>query len=304
VRVTVTGGSGFFGRHIVRELEKYGHEVYAPGHTEADLTTACGREQLLSYGANSIIHCAAAVGGIGANVAEPGRFFYENAVMGMELMELARKYGLHKFITIGTACEYPADSPLPLRESNLWGGYPASSTARYGLAKRMILEMGQAYREQYGFNSVHLLPTNLYGPEDNFSLSIGHVIPSLVRKFVEAADQDLPEVTCWGSGEATRDFIYITDAARAVRLALEKYNAPEALNIGSGEERSIRAIADLVAKASGFYGNTLWDSSKPEGVSRRILDTTNTEKALNFKASTDLTDGIATTVAWYRSSLY
>jgi GDP-L-fucose synthase len=303
MRVTVTGGTGFFGRHIVNELKEHGHKVFAPSHADCNLLDAEDRRRLLCYPADAVIHCAAAVGGIGANVAEPGRFFYENAVMGMELMELARKRGIEKFITIGTSCEYPESAPQPLNETTLWDGYPTPATARYGVAKRMLLEMGQAYREQYGFNAIHLLPTNLYGPGDSFNLSTGHVIPSLVRKFVEAADLKKPGVTCWGTGKATRDFIYVTDAARAVRLALETYDSPEALNIGSGAEYSIESIAELVAGSAGFGGGIFWDASRPEGVSRRVMDTANTEKALGFKANVDLPSGIETTVSWYRSSI-
>lgn len=297
MRVTVTGGSGFFGRYVVHELIRAGHLVNAPSHLYADLTTVQGRYALIQPETDAVVHLAAAVGGIGANAAEPGRFFYENASMGIELMELARKRGIQKFVTIGTSCEYPALAPQPLRESSIWDGYPEHATARYGLAKRMLLEMGQAYREQYGFNVIHLLPTNLYGPGDNFNLGTGHVIPALIKKFGDAEPGDI--VTCWGTGQATRDFIYVADAARAVRIALESYDDPTPVNIGAGIETSIADVAKMIAGITGFRGEIVWDARMPEGVQRRILDTSRARYDLGFRSEVKLLQGLRMTIDWY-----
>jgi GDP-L-fucose synthase len=295
--VTVTGGNGFLGKHLVSELKAHGHDVFAPTRAQFDLTTHSGRHRLLvaSTGTDAIIHAAAAVGGIGANIAEPGRFFYQNLIMGAELMELACLHNVPKFVTIGTTCEYGEKAPVPFREEHIWDGHPDPATAPYGLAKRALLEMGIAYRDQYGFNSIHLLPTNLYGPGDNFNLGTSHVIPALIRKFHEAQGG---EVTLWGRPSITRDFLYVGDAARAIRIALEAYDEPEPMNIGSGYETTILHVASLIDAILGLKSHILWDSKMPEGVQRRVLDTSRA-RDMGFTATTSLPAGLKKTIAWY-----
>jgi GDP-L-fucose synthase len=303
LRVMVTGGSGFFGSAVTSELRSRGNEydVYPVSRsTGYDLLTERGRlEAFRDSRPDAVIHLAAAVGGIGANVAEPGRFFYENVTMGAELMELARLAGVAKFVTIGTSCEYPDNAPIPLQEGTLWDGYPARATSAYALAKRALLEMGTAYREQYGFNSIHLLPTNLYGPGDSFDLKTGHVIPSLIHRLSDASNGST--VTCWGTGRATRDFLHVQDAARAVRLALEKYDQPEPLNLGSGVETSIKDVAWMIAHVVGFKGEIAWDKRKPEGTPRRAFDMTKAREWLRFEPAINLKQGIRETIYWYGS---
>jgi GDP-L-fucose synthase len=301
MRVLVTGGSGFLGSWIVRELEKKGHEPYSVSRAEGgyNLLTERGRlEAFRDSRPEAVIHAAAAVGGIGANVAEPGRFFYENALMGMELMELARLAGVAKFVTIGTACEYPEGAPLPLREETLWDGYPAQATAPYALAKRALLEMGIAYRQQYGFSSIHLLPTNLYGPGDYFEPGTSHVVPALIRKIWEAKQRNLPSVEIWGTGLASRDFLHVRDAARGAVLALGRYDSPVPLNLATGIETSIRRVAELTAEIVGFEGSFLWDASKPEGVTGRRLDTWKAAR-IGFRHTTGFEAGLRETIEWY-----
>lgn len=304
MRVAVTGGSGFLGRAVVRELVGRGHDVFYPSHSAADLTTDYGRRKLFSaHCHDAIVHVAAAVGGVGANVAEPGRFSYENLVMGAELLESARKNGTQKFVTIGTSCEYPENAPLPLREESLWDGRPAGDTAAYGLAKRALLEMGLAYRRQYGMNVIHLLPTNLYGPGDHFNAQTGHVIPSLIQKIVRAEAQGRRSLDFWGSGSQTRDFLYVDDAARGIRMALEGYDDPEPLNLGSGEEHSIATVADIIREIIGFDGGYFWDGTRPSGVKRRVMDVSRARDLLGFEAATKLPNGLRNTIFSFLDSL-
>jgi GDP-L-fucose synthase len=250
-----------------------------------------------------VIHLAAVVGGIGANRANPGRFFYDNLMMGTLLMEYARAGKVEKFVSIGTICSYPKVTPLPFTEDHLWDGYPEETNAPYGLAKKMALVQGQAYREQYGFNAIHLLPVNLYGPGDNFDPTSSHVIPALIRKFVEAVDQGRDSVEVWGDGSATREFLFVSDAARGISDALERYDVSEPVNLGAGTEISIRELADLIGRLTGFSGAIEWDTSKPNGQPRRMLDTSRAERLFGFKANTSFADGLQATIAGYREAL-
>lgn len=293
----MTGGNGFFGKAVVQRFRNK-HTVFAPRSSEYDLRDISQiRYALNTLRPEVVVHLAAAVGGIGANAAEPGRFFYDNAIMGIQLMEQARLYGVQKFVTIGTVCEYPMNPPTPFREESLWEGYPTPVTAPYGLAKKMLLVQAQAYREQYGFDSIHLVPTNLYGPEDNFDLESGHVIPALIRKFADATRTG-EDVECWGSGETTREFLYIGEAARAVVLATERYSAPEPVNIGTGVETSIKDVTKMIAAQYKFTGKIRWDASKPDGQPRRVLDVSRA-KCFGFTNQITLEDGLRSTIAWY-----
>jgi GDP-L-fucose synthase len=251
-----------------------------------------------------VIHLAAVVGGIGANRASPGQFFYENLLMGTHCMHYAHVFGVEKFVAVGTICSYPKFAPLPFREENLWDGYPEETNAPYGLAKKMLLVQAQAYREQYGFNAVSLLPVNLYGPGDHFDLEAGHVIPALIRKFMEAKQEaatgDLGRVVAWGDGSPTREFLYVRDCAEAVVKATEQYNKPDPVNIGTGREISIRDLTELIAAETGFGGEIIWDTTKPNGQPRRCLDTSRAAKEFGFRASTDFATGLRATVSWYR----
>lgn len=303
MKVMVTGGSGFLGRAVIARLHAGGHKAWAPRSAEYDLRTHEGIHRALGWGPDTVIHCAAAVGGIGANEAHPGRFLFENAIMGLQLMEQARRAGVQKFTTIGTACEYPQDAPVPLGEATIWDGYPAEPTAAYGVAKRLLLAQGQAYRAEYGFNVIHLIPTNLYGPGDNFDPDTSHVIPALVARFSEAVRQGLPSVRCWGTGRASREFLYVADAAEAIVAAAALYDSPEPVNIGTGEETTIRAVADYIARSYGFTGEIRWDGSQPDGVSRRWMDVSRAEEAFGFRAQVSLDDGLDRTIAWYESEV-
>lgn len=297
MRILVTGGNGFFGKAVVQRFRNK-HTVFAPSSAEYDLRDGDAiRAALYTIKPEVVVHLAAAVGGIGANAAEPGRFFYDNAVMGIQLMEQARLCGVKKFVTIGTVCEYPMNPPTPFREEALWEGYPTPVTAPYGLAKKMLLVQAQAYREQYGFDSIHLIPTNLYGPEDNFDIESGHVIPALIRKFADAKRTG-DDVVCWGSGVATREFLYIGEAARAVVLATERYSAPEPVNIGAGVETSIKELTEMIGNLYKFTGEIRWDTSKPDGQPRRVLDVSRA-KRFGFTNQIPLEDGLRSTVAWY-----
>lgn len=299
MHVLVTGGNGFLGRVVVERFRAAGHRVFAPRSTECDLRTYAGVRRALLGHPEVVVHLAAAVGGIAANVASPGRFVYENVIMGTALMEQARLAGVVKFVSVGTSCEYPADAPMPLRESDIWNGYPAPETAPYGLAKRMLLAQGQAYRAEYGFDAIHLIPTNLYGPHDTFDHETSHVIPALIRRYSQARRNGDAVVRCWGTGEATREFLYVADAADAIVAATLGYSGPEPVNVGTGVETPLREVAALIATATGFEGETVWDPSRPEGVSRRWMDVSRAEEWFGFRATTPLAEGLARTVAWY-----
>jgi GDP-L-fucose synthase len=300
-RVLVTGGTGFLGRHLTRELAAAGAEVVGVGRADGDLRQATAIRGLLERVApDAVVHLAAVVGGIGANRRRPGRFFYDNAIMGIELLEACRLREVAKVLVVGTACSYPGEAPTPTRESQLWDGYPEPTNAPYGLAKRMLLVQAQAYRQEYGTNIVYLIPTNLYGPGDNFDLDTGHVIPGLIRRFQEARDAGRPEVVLWGDGSPTRDFLHVTDGARACRLALARYDGAEPVNVSSGSEISIRDLADLLAGLTGFTGAIRWDTSQPNGQARRRLDPARAGDALGFTPAVALEDGLRQLVASYQ----
>jgi GDP-L-fucose synthase len=296
--VLVTGGTGFLGSHVAAEMRATGAHVVACGSDDYDLRRRAAIDRMLEETRpDAVVHLAAVVGGIGANRAEPGRFFYENAVMGIELLEACRIAGVPKVLAALTVCAYPKDTPVPFREADLWDGYPEETNAPYGLAKKMQLVQAQAYREQYGCNFVTLLPVNLYGPGDNFDLESGHVIPAMIRKFSEANAAGTDTIELWGDGSATREFLYVDDAARAFRLALERYDSADPVNVGSGEEISIRALAVLIAELTGFEGRIEWDTSKPNGQPRRMLDTSRARDAFGFEATVTLREGLERTIA-------
>ncbi|HYI11705.1 MAG TPA: GDP-L-fucose synthase [Thermoanaerobaculia bacterium] len=301
-RVFLTGANGFLGRALRARLEALGpREVLAPRSTELDLRDAAAtRAFLQAHQPDLVVHAAAIVGGIGANRDHPGRFFYDNAAMGLHLIEECRLAGVEKFVCIGTVCAYPKFTPVPFRESSLWDGYPEETNAPYGLAKKMLLVQLQAYRTEYGFNGVFLLPANLYGPGDNFDLQTSHVIPAMIRKFATAAERGDETVELWGDGTPTREFLYVDDAAEGILLAAERYEAADPVNLGSGEERSIAEIAGLIAAKTGFGGRIVWDSSKPNGQPRRALDTSRAAEAFGFRAATPFAEGLARTIAWWR----
>jgi GDP-L-fucose synthase len=299
----VTGGAGFLGRHVVRLLEDRGANVFVPRSSTYDLRERTRiRAALEAASPEVVIHLAAVVGGIGANRAHPGRFFYENAVMGIELMEQCRVAGVAKFVGIGTVCAYPKYAPLPFREEDLWAGYPEETNAPYGLAKKMLLVQAQAYREEYGYNAITLLPVNLYGPGDNFDPESSHVIPALIRKFVAAREQRLPVVVAWGSGRASREFLYVEDAAEGIVLATERYDDAAPVNLGAGREISIAELAKTIARHCGYDGEIRWDESQPDGQPRRMLDVSRAREAFGFEASTPFEAGLGRTVAWYAAS--
>jgi GDP-L-fucose synthase len=302
-RVLVTGGAGFLGRTLLRKLADRGAiSVAAPRAGDVDLRDkAAIRRCLAETNPDFVIHAAAVVGGIGANRAHPGRFFYENAVMGIELIEEARRAGVAKLVCLGTICAYPKLTPVPFREEDLWSGYPEETNAPYGLAKKMLLVQLQAYRAEYGFRGIYLLPVNLYGPHDNFDLESGHVIPAMIRKFLEAKAAGAAEVTLWGDGSPTREFLYVDDAAGGIVAAAERYDGGEPVNLGSGEEIAIRDLADLVAVETGYSGVIRWDTSKPNGQPRRRLDVSRAERLFGWRAATPLREGLKKTVAWYRA---
>jgi GDP-L-fucose synthase len=302
-RVVVTGGAGFLGSPVVEKLRAEGcRDIIVPRSKEYDLRDRDAIIRLLKESQPQlIIHLAAVVGGIGANRANPGKFFYDNAIMGIQLMEYARQFGVEKFVAIGTVCSYPKFAPVPFRESELWNGYPEETNAPYGLAKKMMLVQSQAYREQYGFNAIYLLPVNLYGPKDNFDLESSHVIPALIRKCVEAKQNGKNEIVLWGDGSPTREFLFVEDAAEAIILAVTRYDGAAPVNLGTGEEISIRDLAGLIIKEVGFFGQILWDKSKPNGQPRRCLDVSRAKELFGFEAKTSLRDGIRKTVSWFKT---
>jgi GDP-L-fucose synthase len=300
-RITVTGGAGFLGSHVVRRLVEREAEVYVPRSREFDLVSGDAVRRLYAEKRPEIvIHLAARVGGIGANRENPGRFFYENLMMGVQLMEEGRRAGVDKFVGVGTVCAYPKFTPVPFHEDDLWNGYPEETNAPYGLAKKMLLVQAQAYREQYGFQAIYLLPVNLYGPGDNFDPSTSHVIPALIKKCVEAADRRAVEVEVWGTGSASREFLYVDDCAEAIVLATERYAGADPVNIGAGREITIKDLVQRIAALTGFTGRIRWDTTKPDGQPRRCLDVSRAQREFGFRAATSLEDGLKRTVDWYR----
>ena len=301
-RVVVTGGAGFLGSFVTEKLQERGcREIFVPRSSEYDLRDRDAIVRLYEEARpDVVIHLAAVVGGIGANRDNPGRFFYDNAIMGLQLIEYARRMGVRKFVATGTICAYPKFTPIPFQEDSLWDGYPEETNAPYGLAKKMMLVQTQAYREQYGFNGIFLLPVNLYGPRDNFDLNTSHVIPALIRKCAEAKAQGRSEIVLWGDGTPTREFLYVEDAAEGILLAAERYEGAEPVNLGTGEEILIRDLARVVAEEVGFAGDVIWDTSKPNGQPRRCLNVSRARQEFGFGAAHDLRAGIAKTVAWFR----
>lgn len=302
-KVLVTGGGGFLGKYVVQKLKDVGAEkIIIPRSSEFDLTLMSNCQKV-TKGVDLVIHLAAKVGGIGYNLKNPGSLFYENLLMGVYLMEAARKNKVEKFVAIGTVCAYPKFTPVPFKEEDLWNGYPEETNAPYGLAKKMLLVQAQAYRKQYAFNAIYLLPVNLYGPGDNFDPERSHVIPALIKKFYEAKVKNLPEVTLWGTGKATREFLYVKDAAEAVVLAAEKYNGNDPVNLGSSFEISISDLAKRIANCLGYKGKVVYDSTKPDGQPRRKLDTTRALKEFGFKAKTDFDKGLREIISWYEQEV-
>ncbi len=302
-RIVVTGGAGFVGSHVVSVLRSRGCEqVAVPRRADYDLVDRAAVQRLLrETRPDIVIHLAARVGGIGANREHPAEFFYENLMMGAQLMDESWHAGVRKFVAIGTVCAYPKLTPVPFRENDLWNGFPEETNAPYGLAKKMLLVQAQAYRKQYGFNAIYLLPVNIYGPGDNFDPSNSHVIPALIRKFVEARENGLPEVVAWGDGSPTREFLYVEDAAEGIVLATERYDGEDPVNLGAHAEISIRDLTERIAHLIGFRGLVVWDTTKPNGQPRRKVDTTRAENLFGFHARTSFDAGLAQTVRWYES---
>ena len=304
MRVLVTGGGGFLGSHVVARMEAEGVEPFVARRRDYDLTVAADVERLFSDARPElVIHLAAEVGGIGANRANPGRYWYANLMMGAHVLEQARLHETAKTVILGTICAYPKFAPVPFREDDLWNGYPEETNAPYGVAKKALLVGAQSYREQYGTNAVYLLPVNLYGPRDNFDLETSHVIPALIRKMVEAQARGEREIVLWGDGSPTREFLYVDDCAEAIWLAAQRYDGSEPVNVGTGAEIAIRDLAELIAELTGFAGEIVWDSSRPNGQPRRQLDVSRAEELFGFRAGTSLRDGLVRTIEWYRSTL-
>jgi GDP-L-fucose synthase len=300
-RIVVTGGTGFLGCHVVEELGRAGsRNVFVPRSREYDLRKPEAVARMYrDFRPEVVIHLAAKVGGIGANRENPGSFFYENLVMGIELMEQARLHGVDKFVAIGTVCAYPKLTPVPFKEEDLWSGYPEETNAPYGLAKKMLLVQAQAYRHQYGFNAIYLLPVNLYGPGDSLDPANSHVIPALIKKCVDATEDGAESIEVWGTGRASREFLYVADCARAIVLATERYNKQDPVNIGVGSEITIRDLTALIAELTGFKGAIVWDPTKPDGQPRRCLDVSRAEREFGFRATTDFVEGLRRTIEWY-----
>lgn len=300
-RVCVTGGAGFLGSYVVRRLERRGAgDIFVPRIEEYDLIQPEAIDRMMAdANPDVIIHLAANVGGIGANLARPAEFFYDNLMMGAQLIHKAWEGEVDKFVAIGTVCAYPKFTPVPFKEEHLWDGYPEETNAPYGLAKKMMLVQSEAYREQYGFNSIFLIPVNLYGPRDNFDLETSHVIPALIRKCIEAREQGGAEVVVWGDGSPTREFLYVEDAAEGILLAAERYNSSGPVNLGSGQEISIKDLVELIAEKTGYTGRIVWDTSKPNGQPRRALDISKAKERFGFEAQTTFEEGLEKTISWY-----
>lgn len=303
-RITITGGAGFLGKHLVAKLKERGCEnIFIPLRENYDLVNMDAVKQLYADSKPDIvIHLAAKVGGIGANLDNPGKFFYDNLMMGVQLIEVGRQFKIEKLVALGSICAYPKFTPLPFKEEDLWNGYPEETNAPYGLAKKMLLVQSQAYRQQYGFNSIFLLPVNLYGPGDNFDPNSSHVIPALIKKCFDAIKDEQTEIKVWGTGNATREFLYVEDAAEAIVLATEKYNKPEPVNIGAGFEISIKDLVTLIAKLTGFQGKIVWEKNKLDGQPRRCLDTSKAAREFEFTAKTSFEEGLKKTIDWYRNA--
>lgn len=309
-RAIVTGGAGFLGRHVTAKLGERGADgIFIPQIEDYNLVDPIDIRRMYAEALKgtdpsktTVIHLAANVGGIGANLEHPAEFFYDNLMMGVELMHQAYKLGISKFVAIGTVCAYPKFTPVPFKEEDLWIGYPEETNAPYGLAKKMMLVQAQAYRQQYGFNAIFLLPVNLYGPGDNFNLKTSHVIPALIRKAFEARDSGTPALSLWGDGSPTREFLYVEDAADGIVTAAEKYSGPEPVNLGSGYEVSIRDLATMVARHVGFNGEIVWETDKPNGQPRRALDVTRAKEYFGWQASMPFEEGIRRTIAWFQEN--
>jgi GDP-L-fucose synthase len=302
-RIVVTGGAGFLGSYVVAQLRERGCErIFVPRSAQYNLVEMADVRRLYDdTNPDLVIHLAAVVGGIGANQRNPGRYFYENLMMGAQLIEEGRKRGISKFVALGTICSYPKLTPVPFREDSLWDGYPEETNAPYGLAKKMMLVQSQTYREQYGFNSIFLLPVNLYGPRDNFDPETSHVIPALIRKCVEAKLSGTEEIVCWGTGRVTREFLHAADCAEGIVLAAERYNSPDPVNLGAGFEISIADLANKIVEITGFEGRLVWDVTRPDGQPRRSLDTSRAFERFGFRAKIGFDEGLRETIAWYQS---